>query len=244
MITDTPVHSVLRFRFHASYVIMAIPPSQASRIHYTPPLPAAKDQLLKGMLMGPAIKTVTLYSRPWWREKGLTGNLACSTHNHIDTPIVVTLGTIHSPSPGYNTRTLTHSPPTPDTTDRDEEGGALAGFIIGDDAVHWAKKSTEERKEAVLKQYERQFGCKEALEAIDYVDKIWMDEEYCRGCVSYCPPGVFSLYGDQIRNPIGRIHWAGTLFLSFQSNLIQIFFRNRDSNRVKRNSSLLSVAKD
>ena len=80
---------------------------------------------------------------------------------------------------------------------------------MGDTAVYWAQKTHEERREAVLKQYEKQFGCKEAAEPVDYLDKVWMEEEWSRGCVTYCPPGLISSCGDQIRNPTGRIHWAG-----------------------------------
>jgi monoamine oxidase len=45
----------------------------------------------------------------------------------------------------------------------------------------------------------------------DYVEKNWSDEEWTRGCpVAYLPPGVLSDFGTAIREPVGRIHWAGT----------------------------------
>jgi monoamine oxidase len=39
----------------------------------------------------------------------------------------------------------------------------------------------------------------------------WTDEKWSRGCpVGIYGPGTMLAYGDQIRQPVGRIHWAGT----------------------------------
>ena len=38
----------------------------------------------------------------------------------------------------------------------------------------------------------------------------WPSEEFSRGCVSYCGPGVWTGYGRALREPIGRIHWAAS----------------------------------
>ena len=44
-----------------------------------------------------------------------------------------------------------------------------------------------------------------------YVEEDWSAEQWTRGCYAgYLPPGVLTAYGDAIRAPIGRIHWAGT----------------------------------
>jgi len=43
------------------------------------------------------------------------------------------------------------------------------------------------------------------------VEYSWTEEEYSRGCYAgYMPPGVWTAYGEALREPIGRIHWAGT----------------------------------
>lgn len=47
-------------RFTSSYVIVAVPPNQASRIHFSPPLPATKSHLLHGTQMAAAIKVHSL----------------------------------------------------------------------------------------------------------------------------------------------------------------------------------------
>ena len=39
----------------------------------------------------------------------------------------------------------------------------------------------------------------------------WPEEKWSRGGpVGIYPPGLLTSYGDAIRKPIGRIHWAGT----------------------------------
>ena len=59
------------------------------------------------------------------------------------------------------------------------------------------------------------FG-EQALRPKDYVEKNWADEEWTRGCpVAYMPPGVLSDFGTAIREPVGRIHWAGTETATF-----------------------------
>jgi monoamine oxidase len=40
---------------------------------------------------------------------------------------------------------------------------------------------------------------------------VWADEEWSRGCyVGITAPGVLLDYGRALRQPAGRIHWAGT----------------------------------
>ena len=39
----------------------------------------------------------------------------------------------------------------------------------------------------------------------------WSAEPYTRGCpVAIAPPGVLTTYGRALREPVGRLHWAGT----------------------------------
>ena len=54
------------------------------------------------------------------------------------------------------------------------------------------------------------FGAR-AASPEDYVEKLWTEDEWSRGCyVGYMPPGVLLEWGDVLRQPVGRIHWAGT----------------------------------
>ena len=39
----------------------------------------------------------------------------------------------------------------------------------------------------------------------------WSDEEWTRGCYgAHFPPGTWTQFGPALREPCGRLHWAGT----------------------------------
>jgi monoamine oxidase len=51
----------------------------------------------------------------------------------------------------------------------------------------------------------------EALKPKDYIEFSWVTEEWTRGCpVSVLGPGTLVGFGEALRKPVGRIHWAGT----------------------------------
>ena len=167
----------------AKSVIVAIPIPLAGRIIYDPPLPFMRDQLTQRMPLGAYIKAEAIYDRPFWRDAGLTGQ-AQSTE-----------GPVRS--------TIEGSPPS-------GRPGILVGFIAGDDARILGQRSRQERRSAVLQSFKNFFGPK-ALQPKHYVDMNWTEEPFSRGApVPFAPPGVLLGYGDEIRKPIGPIHWAGT----------------------------------
>ncbi|KAL9573940.1 hypothetical protein ACKAV7_001932 [Fusarium commune] len=62
--------------FILNKVIIAIPPTLAGRIIYHPPLPAARDQLCQRVPMGSIGKAIAIYKTPFWRDQGLSGEVA------------------------------------------------------------------------------------------------------------------------------------------------------------------------
>ncbi|XP_015682120.1 amine oxidase [flavin-containing] A-like [Protobothrops mucrosquamatus] len=49
------------------------------------------------------------------------------------------------------------------------------------------------------------------LQPVHYEEKNWCTEQYSGGCyTAYFPPGIMSQYGRIIREPAGRIYFAGT----------------------------------
>jgi monoamine oxidase len=88
--------------------------------------------------------------------------------------------------------------------------GLLVGFIDSRNALKWTGRPIEERKKAVIEQLVSFLG-PEAAHPIDYEDQDWPAELWSRGCFSVSmPPGVMTTLGRVIREPHGRIHWAGT----------------------------------
>ena len=62
-----------RLTVDAQRVIVATPPLLASRIDYDPALPAPQTQLLRRLLSGSALRGITIYDEPFWRNDGLSG---------------------------------------------------------------------------------------------------------------------------------------------------------------------------
>ena len=62
----------------------------------------------------------------------------------------------------------------------------------------------------MINQFTSRFGS-QAASPVAYFDTNWSAEVWTRGCPVGIPsPGTLLAYGPQIRQPVGRIHWAGT----------------------------------
>eukprot|EP01132_Coremiostelium_polycephalum_P007668 gene7668-9435_t len=169
--------------FRSKYIIVALPPPLAARIHFRPQLPAARDHLSQKMPMGSIIKTIVIYDEPFWRKEGYSAE-AISDQG----PIFICY----------------------DDSSHDDKKTAIVGFIAANAAHYWGQKSPEDRKRAVLECYARWWGPK-ALKPTHYLEKDWKQEEYSRGgYLAYSIPGAFHTSGAALRQPCGRIHWAGT----------------------------------
>lgn len=193
VLLDSPVSqvvqndgSVLVETGHASVeaqaVIVTVPPALRGRIRYEPDLPAAHDGLTQRMPMGAVIKCHAVYETPFWRENGLNGRAKSDV--------------------GPCKLTTDNSPP-------DAEAGVLTGFILGRDAREWGQRPAGERRQTVLECFARYFGDK-ALAPLSYEELDWSEEIYSRGGYAGSPvPGALLDYGPMLREPFGRIHWAG-----------------------------------
>ena len=164
------------------HVIVTGPPSLTALIRYEPDLPALRAQLLQRFPQGSAIKVEAVYNRPFWRDRGLAGQVTSDTG-----PIKLTFD---------------NSPP-------DGSPGVLLGFVEGHDARVFSTLSAAQRRARALACFVRYFG-RQAAKPLAYIEKNWSEEPWTRGCyVGYTPPGVLTDYGAWIRKPIGRLHWAG-----------------------------------
>jgi monoamine oxidase len=166
----------------ARRAIVAVPPALAGRIEYDPPLPGPRDQLTQRMPMGSVIKCMATYEEPFWREDGLSGQ-AVSLPGPAQ---VVFDNTPANGSPG------------------------LIGFLEGREARELGALPEAERREAVLRGFQRLYG-RRAAHPVLYVEKDWSTEPYSRGCYAgVLGPGAWTAYGRALREPVDRIHWAGT----------------------------------
>ena len=177
-----------RYVNRARRVIVALPPTLAGRIQYEPDLPAFRDGLTQRLPQGHMVKVQAIYERPFWRADGLNGAAVMDVG-----PLNITFDS--SPESG--------SP------------GVLLGFAGGDEGRRLEALPAAERRAAALASLARAFGPR-ALSPIDYVEQNWSQEPWSRGCpVAVAPPGVLTTYGSALREPVGRIHWAGTETATF-----------------------------
>jgi monoamine oxidase len=167
----------------AGRAIVAIPPTLAGRIRYFPALPPLRDQLTQQVPMGYVIKVQIAYPEPFWRAEGLSGSVFS-----LDDEVSVIFD---------------NSPP-------DLSCGVLLGFLEGGHARFAGKLPPQERKELILSVFAKFFGPR-AANPDEYVERDWAAEEWSRGCYGgRFGTGVWTGYGEALREPVGRIHWAGT----------------------------------
>ncbi len=167
----------------ARRVIVALPPTLAGRIRYSPPMPPLRDSLTQRMPMGTALKMMFVYDTPFWRSEGLSGLVLTDR----DVPQLAF-----------------------DNSPDDAACGILLGFTEGIPARTWMQVSPAERQAAGVETLAQVFG-PVARNVVEYVEHSWTDEEYSRGCYAgTMPPGAWRSFGKALREPVGKIYWAGT----------------------------------
>lgn len=164
-------------------VIVAVPPSQAAAIAFSPELPADRQALQRGMRMGRCAKVLIAYASPWWREQGLCG-VAIG-----DRPTLELCA---------------------DSSDPRGAAGVLAAFVAGHRHGTWSGLDPAGRRQAVLNDLVAYFG-PQAATPLAYIEQDWTLEPFVGGAyAAWMPPGLWSAAGDALRRPHGRVHWAGT----------------------------------
>ncbi len=170
-------------RVRAARAIVALPPALTAAIEFDPPLPPARAQLAQRMASGWLVKTTAIYSEPFWRADGLSGEALNAA--------------------GPVTMTFDNTPPA-------GAPGALVGFVGGADARAFAQLGASERRAAALRCFADLFG-ERALAAERYLELDWAAEPYSRGGpVANFAPGGWTAGGPALRAPVGALHWAGT----------------------------------
>ena len=167
----------------AGRAIVAVPPTLAGRIRYSPALPPIRDQLTQQVPMGYVTKVQLAYPEPFWRAEGLSGSVFS-----VDDAVSVIFD--NSPS--------------------DLSCGVLLGFVEGAHARRTGKLPPDERRELIISVFARFFGPRAAHPA-EYVERDWAAEEWSRGCYGgRLGTGGWTGYGEALREAVGRVHWAGT----------------------------------
>jgi monoamine oxidase len=167
----------------ARRVILTVPLNLQSRIEYRPLLPGLRDQLLQNQPMGSVAKAVCVYDEPFWRRDGLTGQTV---------------------SDGFPCKV------TFDISPRSGRPGVMMGFLDAQDARVFNASRPAERRRLILENFASFFGPR-ARNPVSYMDFSWDDEQWTRGGpICHFPPGKIVGFMRTIREPQGRLHFAGT----------------------------------
>jgi monoamine oxidase len=166
----------------AAHAIVAVPPAIAARIELDP-LPSGRPELAERLRPGALTKCMALYEQPFWRVDGLSGEAVTDAG-----PVTLTF----------------------DSSPRDGSAGVLLGFVGGPEARELAALPPAERRAPVLACFERLYGPR-AAQPLEYAEQTWSEEDWSGGGpTSNFGPGGWTECGPALREPSGRIHWAGT----------------------------------
>lgn len=170
-------------KISAKQVIIATPPSAASRIIFDPPLPPKRTQLQARAPMGRLLKIQVRYQEPFWQESGLSG----AAFECGDLAFWLFDG----------------SKPT-------DSLATIVGFIGGTHLDTWHTFSAEERERRFIEILVNNFGDK-ARDVLYIHETDWTEQPWTGGApVTFMPTGLLSSAGAALRESVGRIHFAGT----------------------------------
>jgi monoamine oxidase len=179
-------------RLHADHVVVATDPVVAGRIDLGAALPEDRQRWHARSRQGSGIKVHVAYAEPFWRRRGLSGDLLCDE------------GLVRVAF---------------DATPLDDGPGVLVVFLGGlgahDETADPALAAllepgaTAPRRERVVADLARILG-DDALAPLDYVEQDWRTEPFLAGCVPAPAPGLLTSVPDDLHRPWGRVHWAGT----------------------------------
>ncbi|MCV7411623.1 monoamine oxidase [Mycobacterium florentinum] len=167
----------------ARRVIVAIPLAIATSILYEPGLPVDRAFLHQRIPSGAVIKTSIFYDEPFWRADGLSGQSAAP-----DSPATLTIDACT------------------DTADP----GIMCIITEGPAARKLTALDEAEQKEILIGELVDRFGDKSKAHREFHLQNWSMERYSGGGMIGHAAPGVLTEYGYTLRQPCGRIHWAGT----------------------------------
>lgn len=174
-------------RVEARQIISTLPPKLAAKMHHVPALPQWRAETAANVPSGNVIKAFLVYEEPFWREQGLSGQSSAD-----EGAIRVTF----------------------DSTTGENARGLLMGYFEGADADSLSKRSISLRQRSFVESVTRTFG-DVASKPIDYLERDWSIEPFTGGCHgAHFAPGVWTVSGPVLAEPVGVIHWAGAEYSS------------------------------
>jgi monoamine oxidase len=167
----------------ARRVVVAVPPALTLEIEFDPVVPADRLTLYRSAVAGPETKTLVVYDEPFWRGNGFSGQTS---------------------EPGSVAEV------TLDASPASGRPGVIASFTFGPVAERVDALDRGERRQALVDALTARLG-RRAASPSEVIETAWWKEEWTRGCsFAHLPPGILTRFGPLVREPFGRVHWAGT----------------------------------
>ncbi|KEF62883.1 uncharacterized protein A1O9_00857 [Exophiala aquamarina CBS 119918] len=185
------VETLSRSVFRARKVLVSIPTPLYKHITFSPPLPAAKQEIVGSTHLGAYSKCILVYSSPWWRSAGVNG------------------GFFDLSGPVAFSRDVSS----------DEDGVfAIGCLLFGDYAVKWSRLPPAQRAKAVKDQLAEMVSedhgelRRKVYDTVRVVEKQWLPEPWSEGapCPMVAPGGNWARLGNELRRPFGNLHFIGT----------------------------------
>ncbi|MBB3214483.1 integrase [Herbaspirillum sp. Sphag1AN] len=162
-------------------VLCAVPPPAVRKIQFSPPRSTSRERLLQALPMGRVIKIQVVYQRPYWRERGFSGQVMSNSY-----PLSYTI----------------------DNSPADGQRGVLAAFVCTSKAKQFMDARTD-RRAIVAAAINQMFGCNfpapEEVLVEDWAANEWIGGSYG----AYFPPGVMTRMGELLREQEPPIYWCG-----------------------------------
>jgi monoamine oxidase len=167
----------------ARHAVVSVPPALALEIAFDPALSDDRTTLYRNAVAGPESKTLVVYDEPFWRDEGFSGQ---------------------------SSEPKSASEVTLDASPASGRPGVIGSFTFGPVASRVDALDAGERRKAVLDSLAARFGPR-AASPCEFIETPWWKENWTRGCsMAHFGPGILTSYGHLLREPFGRVHWAGT----------------------------------
>jgi monoamine oxidase len=167
-----------RLRFRT--LLVAISPVAARSLRFTPDLTPERKRLINSMPMGRVIKVQLTYRRPFWRDRGLSGQVMSN-----DYPLTYLI----------------------DNSSADEGCGVLAGFVCSSRADQFMREPNKE--DLIARSAQKLLGI-DLQEPLSVHIEDWAANPWIGGSYgAYCPPGVMTVLGGVRDADEHPIYWSG-----------------------------------
>ncbi|HEY9876959.1 MAG TPA: flavin monoamine oxidase family protein [Leptolyngbyaceae cyanobacterium] len=166
----------------ADYAIIATPLPPLRKVQFSPALPEPIQAAIASLNYGSHVKVMVQFDERIWRTRYQTTGLTIT-----DLPI------------GFAT----------DATVRQAgKSGILTAYISGKYGESLLPLSDQDRIQTVLDQYETIYpGCRNHVKTAQTA--VWPQERYTGGSYSNYGPGQFARFWPALRQPCGRLYFAG-----------------------------------